>query len=247
METLRNHVIVCGAGPTALYILEELEEHKTQLASQPGGDEAPGNDYLLIEPSAEAVERLVRRLGPFRFLTADPTDDQILEQAGIGEAYGIFPVMHDEKDNLYLAIAARQKNPGIRIVASTVDPFASGRKFASAGANAVISPNFLGGLRLVSEAVRPAVTAFLDELLRDKNPDLLIYEVEVRAGAELCGHTLAQLELPRRTGLLVLAFLPRGAAQHRYNPGAATVINEGDVLVVMGSPVQFEVLHQLTG
>ena len=247
MEELRNHVIVCGAGPTALYILEELAERKRQLAAQPGGDQEPGNDYLLIEPEAEEVERLVRRLGPFRFLTADPTEDQVLEQAGIRTAFGIFPVLPDEKDNLYLAIAARQKNSNIRIVASTVDPFASGRKFASAGANAVISPNFLGGLRLVSEAARPAVTAFLDELLRDKNPDLLIYEVEVGPGSELCGRTLAELRLPERTGLLVLATLSRGEAHHRYNPGGGTSIAEGDVLVVMGSPQQVQVLRHLTG
>lgn len=247
MEELRNHVIVCGAGPTTLYILEELAEHKRQLAAQAGGELEPGNDYLLIEPSSEAVERLVRRLGPFRFLTADPTEDQVLEQAGIGAAFGIFPVLPDEKDNLYLAIAARQKNPAIRIVASTVDPFASGRRFASAGANAVVSSNFLGGLRLVSEAVRPAVTAFLDELLRDKNPDLLIYEVEVGPGSELCGRTLAELQLPQRTGLLVLAILAKGAAHHRYNPSGGTAIAEGDVLVVMGSPQQVQALRQLTG
>lgn len=247
MEELRNHVIVCGASPAVLYILEELEEHKRQLAAQPGGEGEPGNDYLLIESSSEAVERLVRRLGPFRFLCADPTEDQVLEQAGISSAYGIFPVLPDEKDNLYLTIAARQKNPAIRIVASTADPFASGRKFASAGANAVISPNFIGGLRLVSEAARPVVTAFLDELLRDKNPNLLIYEVEVGPGSELCGRTLAQLQLPQLTGLLVLAILPKGAVHHLYNPGGGTSIAEGDVLVVMGSPQQVQALRQLTG
>ena len=247
MEELRNHVIVCGANPTALYILEELEEHKRQLALQEGGQELPGNDYLLIEPSREAVERLVRRIGPFPFLTADPAEDQVLEQAGIGAAYGIFPVMHDEKDNLYLAISARQKNPAIRIIASTVDPFASGRKFASAGANTVISPNFIGGLRLVSEAARPGVTAFLDEMLRDKNPDLQIYEVEVGPASALGGHQLAELQLPQRTGLLVLALLPKGATHHLYNPGASTRIGIGDVLVVMGSRQQAQALRQLAG
>lgn len=247
MEELHNHVIVCGAGPTVLYILEELEEHKRQLTAQADGQGEPGNDYLLIEPSSEAVERLVRRLGPFRFLTADPTEDQVLEQAGIRSAYGIFPALPDEKDNLYLTIAARQKNLAIRIVASTVDPFASGRRFASAGANAVVSPNFIGGLRLVSEAARPAVTAFLDELLRDKNPDLLIYEVEVGPGSELCGRTLAQLRLPQRTGLLVLALLAKGEIHHRYNPGGGTVIAEGDMLVVMGSPQQVQALRRLAG
>lgn len=241
--SLRNHIIVCGVSPTSHYIVEELEDLKRRLA----GSEAPGNDYVLIDPERESIDRIAQHLGDLRFLVADPTDDRVLEQAGIQAAYGIFPLLPSEKDNLYITIAARQQNSAIRIVASTADPFTSGQKFSSAGASAVISPNFIGGLRLVSEAARPAVTAFLDQMLRDKNPDLQICEIEISPASELCGHRLDALRLPQRTGLLLLALLKKGAMHYTYNPGASALIAAGDIAVVLGSPPQVETLRQLAG
>jgi len=41
----------------------------------------------------------------------DATDDDVLEKACIRDAYGIFPVLSSERDNLYITMAARQLCP----------------------------------------------------------------------------------------------------------------------------------------
>jgi voltage-gated potassium channel len=242
---LNDHLIVCGAGPVARYIIEELEAGRRRNSGQERREAGSVHDYLVIDPAAEDMERLTKQVGDVRVLVADPTEDSSLEQAGIRRAFGIFAVLASEKDNLYIALTARQKNPAIRIVAGTADPLHFSQRLIGAGADAVVSPNFIGGMRLVSEAARPVVTAFLDEMLRDKNPDLQVYEIEVAPGSQLAGQSLSALGLPRRTGLLVIALARKGEEHHLYNPGADTVIQPGDIAVLVGSPTQVAELTRL--
>ena len=57
-------------------------------------------------------------------------------------------------------------NPKIRIVVKEYEPGMANR-FRRAGADAIVNPATIGGLRLVSEMVRPSVVSFLDMMLRD--------------------------------------------------------------------------------
>ena len=47
-------------------------------------------------------------------------------------------------------------------------------KMRKAGADSIVSPNLIGGLRMASEMIRPAVVSFLDKMLRDKHESLRI-------------------------------------------------------------------------
>ncbi len=248
IPSLRNHTIVCGTDPTAVAIIEELQAMKVKAAGQgESADAPPGSDYIVCDSSGDSIEKLAERIGPFNYLVGDVTDDEVLGRAHIESAFGIFCVLPIEKDNVCVALAARQKNPSIRIVTTTADPFVYGQKLSRAGANAVVSPNFIGGLRIVSEAARPNVTAFLDEMLRDKNPDLQIHEIEIAAGSSLCNTSLMASRIPAATGLLVIALLRKGDVHYMYNPPASTVIGAGDTIVVMGGRQQVESLTRLAG
>lgn len=44
----------------------------------------------------------------------------------------------------------------------------SEKKFLRAGADAVVCPDYTGGLRLASEMIRPTVVDFLDVMIRTK-------------------------------------------------------------------------------
>jgi voltage-gated potassium channel len=124
---------------------------------------------------------------------------------GTRDAYGIFPVLSSEKDNLYITMAARQLNPRIRIVARTGDVFNIGKKLFKGGANSVVSPNLIGGLRLVSEMVRPHVTEFLDEMMSHKNTRSEMVEIVMSKESPFCGLSLKEACLPKKYGLLIIA------------------------------------------
>jgi voltage-gated potassium channel len=57
-------------------------------------------------------------------------------------------------------------NSNIRIVAKAED-IRVREKFLRSGANSAISANYIGGLRMASELIRPETTTFLDTMLRD--------------------------------------------------------------------------------
>ena len=131
-------------------------------------------------------------------------------------------------------MAARQLNPRIRIVARTADVSNIGKKLFKGGANSVVSPNSIGGLRLISEIARPHATDFLDEMLRNKNTRLKIAEIVVSPHSALHGHTLKETCLPEKHGLLIIAMKKHGDSHYTYNPSSASQIEHSDVVVVLG-------------
>ena len=68
-------------------------------------------------------------------------------------------------DNLFITISARQLNPKLRIVSKAID-LQTRAKLMRAGADGVVSSNFIGGLRIASELLRPTVVSFLDVMMR---------------------------------------------------------------------------------
>ena len=83
------------------------------------------------------------------------------------EAKGLFAVSGDDNQNLVISLTAKQLDPNIRVVARCHD-LKNMEKMKKAGANSVVSPTFIGGLRMASEMARPAVVSFLDIMMRDK-------------------------------------------------------------------------------
>jgi voltage-gated potassium channel len=239
----KDHIIICGLGATAMQIIELLESHREQPSGK--GNEVEGvsyHEYLVIDSSEEAIERTKIKWPKIHCIIGDATDDDVLEEARIRDAYGIFPVLSSEKDNLYITMAARQLNSRIRIVARTADVVNTGKKLFKGGANSVVSPNFIGGLRLVSEMVRPHVTEFLDEMMNHKNIGSEMAEIVMSKESPFCGLSLKEASLPNKYGILVIAMRKRGDPVYTYNPSGSTPIEHADTIVVLGSRDQIDKL-----
>jgi voltage-gated potassium channel len=98
------------------------------------------------------------------------------------------------------------------------------------GADAIVSPDFTGGMRIASSMLRPAVVSFLDEMLRTDDK-LRVEEVVVPAAFER--RSLAQA-VPASAGYVVLAVRAGGGWQ--FNPPADFQLQPGNVLVAMATP-----------
>ena len=90
------------------------------------------------------------------YIVGDATDDDIMVQANLNGARGLVAALSSDKDNLYLTVTARQQNPAARIIARCAE-LSHVEKIRRSGADAVVSPNYIGGLRMVSEMLRPSV------------------------------------------------------------------------------------------
>jgi voltage-gated potassium channel len=221
VKKLSGHVVVCGAGSTGIHCVRELS--------------AIGTPFVVVE-QREAVAREVSAQHGCAAVVGDATHDEILLEAGIARARGVISALTEDKDNLFVTVTARALNPGLRIVAKAIDARAEA-KLRRAGADSVVSPNMIGGMRMVSEMVRPEVVSFLDVMLRESDRTLRIEEVPVAVGSALAGRRVQELDLARHR-LLLLAVKVSGPAGARlvYNPGPEHLLGGGETLIVLGEP-----------
>ncbi len=226
IDGFNEHIIVCGAGSTGIHVVRELYVTHRQV--------------VLIELDEERIRHMMvdldqgssRKRDNMAYIVGDASDDQVLEQAGISRAKGLVAALPNDKDNLYITISARQHNPSLRIIARASDVSAID-KLKRSGADSVVSPNMIGGLRMVSELVRPHVVSFLDVMLRNKDAAIRVEEVIVQAGGGLAGKPLAKVAPLESFSCQVLAIRSASDA-FTYNPPASTELAPGMVLIVLG-------------
>jgi len=231
LKKLDNHFIICGAGRTGIHIINEL--HRTL------------REFVVIEDNEETVKTL-REYENIPVIHGDATDDDILREAGIERARGLVAGLPTDKDNLYLTITAKQINPKLRVVAKGIDTKVNAKLF-KAGADTVVTPNFIGGLRMASELIRPAVVSFLDLMLRDKRKTLRIEEVTIPPESPVANKTLKDVNIPTKTDLIVVAYRAPGKESFEYAPKAETVLLEGMALIVLGDVENLKRLEDLVG
>jgi len=155
-----------------------------------------------------------------------------LTAAQIQHARGLATLLPEDKDNLLTTVTARQLNPNLRIVARCAESRMM-EKLLRHGANAAISPNMIGGLRLASELIRPGVVSFLDLMLRDSSGTLRVEEINVVEGSTWIGKKLKDLSLHSRYDVLPLA-VRKSDGSVKFNPRDETVMASGDTIVIMG-------------
>lgn len=226
IEQLKNHFIVCGLGDTGRHAVSELQR--------------TGTPYVVIETHEDNIKKLREHGGQMYaemlYIIGDATDEDILNQAGVTKASGLLTTLAQDKENLVITVMVRQKNPTIRIVARCTDMKFSER-MQKAGANSVVSPNMIGGMRLASEVLRPHVVGFLDLMLKEQSRTLRIEEVIVAQSSPWIGKMLGELQLRTKYNLLPMALKNAGddkAQNFWVNPPDNIKLREGVVVIVMG-------------
>ena len=217
IRDMQDHLIICGAGETGTYLVQELLK--------------TGNVFVVIDHDEGRLER-IGQLGEVPVLKGEGGDEEVLMAAQIQKARGLASVLPEDKDNLLLTVTARLLNPNLRIVARCAEARMV-EKLLRHGANAAISPNMIGGMRLASELIRPGVVTFLDLMLRDQSGTLRVEEISVADGSPWIGKKLKEMDLHGRYDLLPLA-IRKPDGDIKFNPRDDTVMASGDVLVVMG-------------
>ncbi len=215
ISKLSGHYIVCGVGRVGSNVAQELV--------------ATGRECVVIDSDLKHLEAFLEKYPAQSYIHADATDNDVLLAAGIMNARGIFAVATDDSQNLVISLSAKQLNPGLRVVARCHE-LKNVEKTRMAGADEIVSPDFTGGLRIVSAMVRPHVVSFLDEMLKTENALRL---EEFPMPAQFAGKPLSVLNLSSRH-YVVLAV--RQGQHWVFNPEPGHALQEGDVLMVMTTP-----------
>ncbi|MCP4498862.1 MAG: potassium channel protein [Deltaproteobacteria bacterium] len=228
-QSLKDHTIICGAGQTGTHV---IEEHA-----------ATGHPFCVIDKSDEKIAHVLEENPQVIYVQGDATDEEVLEKAGVRRSSGLVAALSSDKDNLFLVVTARYMCSDLNIITKCIDHDSVG-KFKAAGANQVISPTYIGGMRMASQMIRPHVVDFLDNMLRSSG-SARVSETIVEEGSELAGQTIAESRLMERVGLLVVAMKRRGNDEFIYSPPAGTVLEAGVVLVVIGPVAKVQTLEDM--
>lgn len=225
---MSNHYIVCGTGRVGEIIIRELVLTHRQVVA--------------IDQDAEKVTAIAREFN-IPFLIGNATEESVLISAGIERASGLLAALGNDHENLFLVITARSLNPKLRIIARGNHPSVIS-KMLKAGADEVVLPETIGGLRMASLMVRPAAVSFLDQMLRQQETTLRVEEVSIHQSSSLVGKKLSELNLPQRWNILVLAY-QKGDGNLTYNPAADLELVGGMRIIVMGDVSKIDEFRQL--
>jgi voltage-gated potassium channel len=228
IKKLKNHVIICGAGEAGRVIIREFLRSREK--------------FVVIEKDPEVVHQLREMFPDLLLIEGDATKDEVLQEANIEQARGIISTLSADADNLFVTISAKTLNPGIQVVSRAIDSDTISKLY-QVGADHVISPKITEGLRMASVMLRPSVVSFLEVVTLGEDIDLYLEEVTIEKGAKLSGVTLAQAQIPQKIGLIVIA-VKKSDGSFTYNPKSDTLLEAGDVLIVLGKPFQVDRLRQ---
>jgi len=218
IKKLTGHIVVCGHGRMGRAVVDVL-----------GRKGAP---FVVVENDPERCRDIEEQR--IQVVRGDATREEVLSAAGVERAGTLIACLADDAHNVYTILLARQLNPQITIIARAADDGAEER-MRLAGADRVLNPYRLGGMRLAFSALKPTVTDFIEASLSGSTVELELAEVVVHPSSELAGKTLVEAGVRRRFGIIVVA-LKRGE-QSSFNPGPDERIEAGDVLVALG-PIQ---------
>jgi voltage-gated potassium channel len=225
IDALRDHYIVCGYGRVGSQIAEDFAARKVP--------------FVIIDEKEELIERCIER--GYLVVEGDATSDEVLREAGIQRAKCLLAATDNDANNIYITLSARHLNQKLFIVARA-NHDETEEKLKLAGADRVISPYTIGGHRMATLALQPAVVEFLDAITRAGNIELAVQEVILSPASSLIGKTMAVAQNTMKDGTMIVALKKEG----KLLTGTRTQlsIEAGDAIIVVGAPEQLASLRR---
>jgi voltage-gated potassium channel len=226
IDAMAGHVLICGYGRVGRAAADYLT--------------GVGQRVVVVDQDSERLAGLAG----VAHLCGDVTDDAVLRSAGIERARALIATLDTDAETVYVTLSARAMRPDLVIIARarTTESMA---KMELAGATRAINPQRIGGRRMAGFALQPEVAEFLDVVMHDEDLDFRIQEVHVTSGSSIDGRSLGELDLPRRTGAMILAIRRGSGEPFEPHPSASLVVGEGSVLIALGTQAEIDALAAL--
>ena len=224
IERLSDHVIICGWGRVGRACAAYLR--------------ATGRTPVIVDRDPA---RLASVEHPH--VVGDVTDDEVLAAAGIARAQALIAALDTDADNVYVTLSARALRPDLVIIARARDE-GSKSKLVRAGANRAVNPQLIGGRRMATFALQRHVAEFVDGVMHDESLDYRMEQVEIVSGSPFAGRAVRETPLTDHSGGLLLAVRTSENGSFVANPGPETTLEEGSILIVVGTTTQLKTLRE---
>lgn len=224
VDKMNDHYIICGCGRVGRNVAYELMQTE--------------REFVIADKEESGFETVRKDMKDTPFIAGDCTDDAFLMSLGINRAKGIFVVTGEDNTNLVICLTARQLNPQLKIV-GRIKEIAHANKMHRVGADRVVSPNYIGGIRMAAEMLRPAAVSFMDELMRSEFDQRL---EECVIPDHMNGQPLSNFPVHDLENTTILALREQGT--WHYSPSKSHEMKKGEHLVVITTPSERKVLEK---
>ncbi len=181
-----------------------------------------GHDVMAIDSSEERIEENINYVT--HAVQADTTDEAALKELGIRN-FDVVVVAIGQDIQASILTTLVLKELGVKNIVAKAQNDRHGQVLYKVGANRVVFPERDMGVRVAHNLISPNVLDFI-ELAED-------YSVaEVVATEKMIGKSLLELNIRAKYGANVVAI--KSGNNINIAPRAEDVINEGDLLVLIG-------------
>lgn len=211
---MKKQFAVIGLGRFGGSICRNLSEQGVEVLAL-DNDEDRVNEYSSIATHA---------------VIADSTDESVLKSLGLRNFDHVIVAIGD---NIQASILTTLilKEMGVPKVTAKAQNDYHEKVLRKIGADQVIHPERDMGARIAHNITSTSVLDYLE--LSDEHSIL-----EVIAGRKMSGQTLVQLDVRARFGVNIVAIKESGKIN--VSPGADQVVEEGDILIVIGADVDID-------
>ena len=242
-QTLENHVVICGYGPIGKSLAKILKLQNI--------------NFIVIEMNSKTVNKLHKE--NVQAIYGDATNVEVLKHANIDRARVFIVTLPDAKSNELSILSARNLNEDIFIISrylSNID------NLYQAGANTVIHEEYQTSIAVIANTLNELdytedqITSIV-QLIKDNKFRILqesylkqdsvsgrlnilnnteIDWIKVQEDNLFIGKTIADSNIRTLTGASIISIVKNEA--NIPNPSPQTVIEQNDILVVLGTSEQ---------
>ncbi len=230
MKKMQNHVIVCGYGLNGAHAVSELLSN---------------DENVVVIDNSDNIDDFSLKAEDAIFIKGNAKDEEILKQAKIENAKALIATLSTDADNLFVVLTARELNPNLKIVARANED-SSDHKLRYAGADYVILPDSVGGVRMAKLVTEPDVIEFMENILAKSGISVNLVEIECsEKNTELLDKSIYELDVRKKSGANIVG-IKLADGTYVFNPSADMKITEGTKLFILGTPEQVEIFKDLT-
>ncbi|MBI5453959.1 MAG: cation:proton antiporter [Deltaproteobacteria bacterium] len=250
-----NHVIIVGFGVNGRNLARVLKE--------------TGITHVIMDMNMERVREA--KSGGHRAVFGDASHPEVIKALGVHTAKMVVVAISDPISTRRIVKTSRDQNPAVSILVRT-RYLREVEDLYRLGANQVIPEEFETSVEIFARVLRDyripgnIIQNQIDLIRQEgyamfRNPSIagerltkltailektVMDTFYVDKGCMVAGKTLAALDLRKKAGATIIAIVRKGEA--RTNPPADYLIEDGDILVILGSHAQlnqaFEMLNE---
>ncbi|ENN95704.1 potassium channel protein [Methanocaldococcus villosus KIN24-T80] len=232
IKKLKDHYIVCGYGRLGRVVGSYLIKENIP--------------FVAIDVREDVLKEEAEKYDNFLYIVGDAKKNETLKKANIENAKCLIACLPTDADNVFLTLTAKELKSDILITAKA-NEFESIKKLKIAGANKVVSPYLIGGLRMAVLSTKRGVLDFLETFIEvakgEYGEDINLKKFLIKKDSELSYKTLRDADIRKKTGATILGIKRKD--QFFINPFPDFILKPGDVIYAFGTEESIKNLERL--